>query len=247
MGCYVVRDVLTTAEQLQWHQDLSDSMTCIAERYGSRSVDLKGNRSGPRAYGTIQAVTGACTCKYDYHATSKHKVWKVSDFEVFRAASDWLHQEHNVASPARFDEIVANIYSREKNQCAGAHTDQSRLLGETSDIVSVSLGAAGVFYWRPSQNGELWGARSGYSKPVHRRAAEQQAGLWGACPLLPGDMMLCCGRFQHELEHGTLTYSEAADVAEVVKEYQLCPNAQEVLQLDAYQKYFDKTVPQPER
>ena len=59
--------------------------------------------------------------------------------------------------------------------------------------------------------------------------------------------MLCCGRFQHELEHGTLTYSEAADVAEVVKEYQLCPNAQEVLQLDAYQKYFDKTMPQPER
>ena len=59
--------------------------------------------------------------------------------------------------------------------------------------------------------------------------------------------MLCCGRFQHELEHGTLPYSEAADVAEVVKEYQLCPNAQEVLQSDAYQKYFDKTVPQPER
>ena len=59
--------------------------------------------------------------------------------------------------------------------------------------------------------------------------------------------MLCCGRFQHELEHGTLTYSEAADVAEVVKEYQLCPNAHAVLQLDAYRKYFDKTRPQPER
>ena len=59
--------------------------------------------------------------------------------------------------------------------------------------------------------------------------------------------MLCCGRFQHELEHGTLPYSEAADVAEVVKTYQLCPNAQEVLASDAYRKYFDNSVPQPER
>ena len=59
--------------------------------------------------------------------------------------------------------------------------------------------------------------------------------------------MLCSGRFQHELVHGTLTYCEAADVAEVVKTYQLCPNAQEVLASDAYRKYFDNSVPQPER
>ena len=214
---------------------------------GTPLYQVEGGRTKDAFYNTIQCVDGECNCKYDYCATGKHKVWKVSEYQPFRAASDWLHQEHNVALPDRFDEIVANIYSREKKQCAGAHTDQSRLLGETSDIVSVSLGAAGVFYWRPSQNGKLWGANSGYSKPVYRRAAEQQAGLWGACPLLPGDMMLCCGRFQHELEHGTLTYSEAADVAEVVKEYQLCPNAHAVLQLDAYRKYFDKTRPQPER
>ena len=68
--------------------------------------------------------------------------------------------------PDRFDEIVANIYSREKKQCAGAHTDQSRLLGETSDIVSVSLGAAGVFYWRPSLEGALKGAGTGYAKEM---------------------------------------------------------------------------------
>ena len=35
MGCYVVRGVLTNEQQLQWHQDLSNSMTRIA-------VDLKG-------------------------------------------------------------------------------------------------------------------------------------------------------------------------------------------------------------
>ena len=35
-----------------------------------------------------------------------------------------------------FDEIVANVYSRAANQCAGYHTDQSELLGATSNILS---------------------------------------------------------------------------------------------------------------
>ena len=59
--------------------------------------------------------------------------------------------------------------------------------------------------------------------------------------------MLCSGRFQHELVHGTLSYFEAADVARVVKTYQLCPDAHAVLASDAYRKYFDTSVPQPER
>ena len=42
IGCYVVRGALTYAEQLQWHQDLSNSMTCIAEQHGPHAVDLKG-------------------------------------------------------------------------------------------------------------------------------------------------------------------------------------------------------------
>ena len=71
--------------------------------------------------------------------------------------------------------------------------------------------------------------------------------IGGCTPLLPGHLMLCSGRFQHELVHGTLTYCEAADVAEVVKTYQLCPDAHAVLASDAYRKYFDNSVPQPER
>ena len=35
-----------------------------------------------------------------------------------------------------YDEIVANVYSRAANQCAGYHTDQSELLGATSNILS---------------------------------------------------------------------------------------------------------------
>ena len=59
--------------------------------------------------------------------------------------------------------------------------------------------------------------------------------------------MLCSVRFHHELVHGTLTYCETADVAEVVNTYQLCPNAQEVLASDAYRSYFDKSLPQPNK
>ena len=115
MGCYVVRGVLTSERCGTWHEALTDSLTSISNSKGPCSVELRGSRTKAAAHDTIQCVDGACTCKYDYHATSKHKVWKVSEWEPFRAASDWLHQEHNVASPARFDEIVANIYSREKN------------------------------------------------------------------------------------------------------------------------------------
>ena len=136
---------------------MTDSLTSISNSFGVRSIELRGIKTQGAAYNTIQCVDGNCTCKYDYDATRKHKVYKVCTWKPFRAASDWLHKEHSVAWPDRFDEIVANVYNREKNQCAGAHTDQSRLLGERSDIVSVSLGAAGVFYWRPNPDGELRG------------------------------------------------------------------------------------------
>ena len=157
MGCYVVRGVLTSERCDAWHQALEDSLTSIANEWGPRSIELRGGRTKDAFYNTIQCVDGECNCKYDYCATGKHKVWKVSEYKPFRAASDWLHQEHSIASPARFDEIVANIYSREKNECAGFHTDQSELLGETSNSVSVTLGAAGVFYWRPDPAGLLRG------------------------------------------------------------------------------------------
>ena len=51
--------------------------------------------------------------------------------------------------------------------------------------------------------------------------------------------MLCSGRFQHELVHGTLTYSEAADVAEGKKNWTLCPEALQVLESEEYRRYFD--------
>ena len=287
MGCYVVRRVLTSEQQLEWHQDLSNAMTSIAEVCGPRQVDLKGNRTGPLAYRTIQCASGRCICKYEYAGTARHRLWRVSDWKHFQDACDWLHNEHNVDWPDRFDALVANVYSRSQNQCVNEHTDQSELLGATSSIVSVSLGAAGVFYWRPSPNGTLrrrisdasqsrwrWWRnllyhrhrlcrqyqcphrcrgrrvvppRWVYKKEKKRHEAEQILGYWGCTPLLPGDLMLCSGRFQHELIHGSLTYHEAAHVEEVLSKYELCPNALKVLRSEAYQRYFDSSWPQLDR
>ena len=59
--------------------------------------------------------------------------------------------------------------------------------------------------------------------------------------------MLCSGRFQHELIHGSLTYHEAANVEEVLSKYELCPNALKVLRSETYHRYFDLSRPQPDR
>jgi len=247
IGCYVVRGVLSPEQLEGWHQQLEDSLTDIGLQFGTRAVDLKG-RSGPAAYRTIQCTSGKCTCKYDYAATARHTLWKTKDVKPFSAVSDWLHDEIKVERWLHFDEIVANIYDRGLNQCAGFHTDQNPLLGETSNILSVSMGAPGVFYWRPNPDGKLRGAGEGWKKEQRRHEAEQTAGLWGCTPLLPGDILLCRGTFQHHLVHGSLDYREAANVEEVVSQYQVCPEALQVLQSEAYRRYFvDSSLPQPDR
>ena len=130
IGCYVVRGVLTSAQLAAWHQALTDSVFFIANTQGPRYVDLKGDRPGPPTYRTIQATAGKCTCKYAYAATARHKLFKTFEVKPFSDVCDWLHEAHNVGRLEYFDEIVANIYSRTLNQCAGYHTDQSELLGK---------------------------------------------------------------------------------------------------------------------
>ena len=102
IGCYVVRGVLSPEQLEGWHQQLEDSLTAIGLQFGTRAVDLKG-RSGPAAYRTIQCTSGKCTCKYDYGATGRHRLWKTKDFKPFSAVSDWLHDEIKVERwlPAR--------------------------------------------------------------------------------------------------------------------------------------------------
>ena len=213
----------------------------------TRAVDLKGDRKGSAFYRTIQCTSGGCTCKYQYAATGRHKLYNTKDIKPFEDVCDWLHQTHKMERKEYFDEIVANIYSRTENQYAGYHTDQSDLLGATSDIVSLSMGAAGVFFWRPSPDGPLRSNGEGWAKEVYRHDAEKKAGLWGCVPLFPGDLFLCCGTFQHHLLHGSLKYTEAANVDEVTVNYSMCSEATMRLYSPEYRKCFDQSRMQPDR
>ena len=171
-------------------------------------------------------------------------MFKTDKVAPFKAVCDWLHDEHKVPRQEHFDEIVANIYSRPANQCIGAHTDQNPLLGETSDILSLSMGAAGVFFWHPSLTGQL---RGWNAKEAARHATERAAGLWGCVPLLPGDLFLATGTFQKHLVHGALSYRDAANVDGVLSKWSTCSDARRVLESAEYREYFDETVPQEDR
>ena len=77
MGAWVVRGAIGEEDTLEWHRQLIDSLTSIADRDGVRSVHLKGSRKV--WYCTIQCTPGGCTCKYDYEGTAKQNLFKVNE------------------------------------------------------------------------------------------------------------------------------------------------------------------------
>ena len=144
IGGYVVRGVLPPETIADWHKLLVNSLQGIALNVGPRAVELKGKNT--LWYRTIQCTTGSCTCKYGYEGTARNQVWKTDRAAPFKLVGDWVHAAHKVPRQEHFDEVVANVYSRQLDQYIGAHTDQNPLLGETSDILSLTLGSAGVFF-----------------------------------------------------------------------------------------------------
>ena len=128
IGAWVVRNAISDEQAASWHQALTGSLVDIANQKGPRSVELKGS-SKKLWYRTIQMTTGFCTCKYGYEGTGRNPMLKVREVLPFQSVHDWVHESHNVPRQQHFDEVVANIYDRQKNQCIEAHTDQHDLLG----------------------------------------------------------------------------------------------------------------------
>ena len=83
---------------------------------------------------------------------------------------------------------------------------------------------------------------SGGAKEHVREANARAAGLIGCTPLLPGDLFLATGTFQRHLLHGSLSYTEAACVDEVLDKFNVCSEAREVLRSRKYGKYFDQRL-----
>ena len=104
------------------------------------------------------------------------------------------------------------------NQTIPWHSDQSDLLSRNTDIVSVSLGCAGLFCYMPSEKAQ----HSDFHKSLklgrdwhERRRAAIDSGLRGCVSLFAGDVLLLCGSFQECTQHKTLPFRPSGGASSV--------------------------------
>jgi alkylated DNA repair dioxygenase AlkB len=155
-GLYVVRAALDPRLRAQEHASLfrgfKDAMERHAVALGSRSVEVKGKKLH---YKTLQMTDDVCTCKYVYEGNVRNPLIKMSGVP---AVSDFLQSFYgkcNAESEHHFHQIVGNRYDKPTNQAIPWHSDKSALLSSNTDIVSVSLGCAGVFCYMPNEKAQF--------------------------------------------------------------------------------------------
>ena len=86
---------------------------------------MRGARCGTRKYSSAQAVTGKCKCFYDYAGTSKDPLFRLEDFPAMKSSTTWLHERLNLPPKERFNDIVANKYSRAGDEQTPWHTENN--------------------------------------------------------------------------------------------------------------------------
>ena len=107
-------------------------------------VDVQGSRP-QRWYRSVQAVSDNCTCKYNYAASGRHVVYKVEDIEFLNEYLSWVHSLGDIRVHQRFNEIIGNIYMRDLDENVTWHSDANPLYDESTDVLSVSGSALGLF------------------------------------------------------------------------------------------------------
>ena len=198
-GLYVVRSAVPAAEHGRWHRALEQAVLKLTEDKGERAVLIKGKR---RWYSSVQALTTHCTCTYEYSGTGRNPVYRVNDIQVLGETTAWLHKGRDAEDATLFNQIVANIYSRELGEYTPWHSDENSLLSEDTEIVSLSLGAPGIYCFCPNPLTKDLGA----TWPKQRPAA-LAASLRGCGPLMPGDVLITTGSFHKFLQHKTVAYT----------------------------------------
>ena len=148
-----------------------------------------------RSFGTatFKCTGGPRTCKYHYEGAARGPQFNIDRTVPFAEATEWAHSFHKVPRQWYFDQCVANVYDRNEDQYIPFHTDQNPLLGKTSDIVSLTMGAATAFCYGPRDDGSL--RQTGRLK-LDRDQYARVNGLMGCVALLPGDRFLASGMFQ---------------------------------------------------
>ena len=119
---------------------------------------------------------------------------------------EWVNDKLGLERSLQFNELVTNQYEIAKEEYTPWHTDKNPLLGCVSLIVSLTLGAPGVFCFAP-----FYGVESA-SKWNHKCEETKKqryidGGVRGSVDLWPGDLLLMCGTFQEHMAHKTLKIS----------------------------------------
>jgi hypothetical protein len=219
-GLFVIRAAMEPDMAQGIQEKLQSHMEKIGLETGVRKIQAKANR-GIHYYNTMQVVTGHCTCKYDYATTAKHPLFRLKDVPPLQTATSWLKEKCKAPPAQMFNEIVANVYSRNRNEAISWHTDKNCLLRKTTDIVSLSMGAPGIFCYQPDTRSvdefrEFNIPRGGEAQ---RRDAMINMGLRGLVPVFSGDILLMSGTFHEYLCHKTLRFTEVAVPEDLILKY----------------------------
>ena len=226
LGLYVVRTALDPRLPAQEHASLfrgfNDGMDRHAVALGSRSVEVKGKKLH---YKTLQMTDDVCTCKYVYEGNVRNPLIKTSGVPAVSNFVQSFYVKCNAKSEHHFQQIIGNHYDRASNQSIHWHSDKSALLSDKTDIVSVSLGCAGVFCYMPNEKAQFSDVHQSLKLGGQwhkRRQTAIDRGLRGCVPLFAGDVLLMCGSFQECMQHRTLPFrlsggacSEALSVASI--------------------------------
>ena len=183
---FVIRGAMvpTMAQRIQ--EELHIFMEDIGSKKGVRAIQAKSD-GGTHDYNTMQVVTGPCICKYNYATTAKHSLFYLNEVPPLHSATSWLKEKSKAPPGQMFNEIVANDYCRKRNQSIPWHTDKNCLLRKSTDIVSLSMGAPGIFCYQPDtqspdkfQEFKICHPRE---KESQRREAMIKEGLRGFVPV----------------------------------------------------------------
>ena len=154
-GLYVVRAALDPRVPAEEHASLLSGfnigLNYYAASLGSRSVEVKGRKLH---YKTLQMTDDVCTCKYVYEGNVRNPLIKTSGVPAVSNFLQSFYAKCNARSEHHFQQIIGNHYDRASNQSIHWHSDKSTLLSDNTDIVSVSLGCAGVFCYMPNEKAQ---------------------------------------------------------------------------------------------
>ena len=165
-----------------------------------------------------------CTCKYVYEGNVRNPLIKTSGVPAVSNFLRSFYVKCNARSEHHFQQIIGNHYDRASNQSIHWHSDKSTLLSDNTDIVSVSLGCAGVFCYMPNERevSSIFHRSLELGKWKNRRQTAIDRRLRGCVPL-SGDVLLMCGSLQECMQHKTLPFRpsggacpDASSVASIV-------------------------------